>query len=318
MKVLKTDLDRELLRRLQIDFEEVTIRPEQIDLEKSKNTQERIIARPVDDKHVEELALSMIDGVPFPPITVKKLGMHSYLVLSGLHRVYAAKEAELPEIGAYVISDRTSDTMISKFSIAANAALGARPSTDQRLLQAIDLVQRSGVSIVEAAATANVSRHVLSERLRRIEGRMRLAKLKISDEVLKRVADTATMRLGAVPDDKVLEAAVRAIDKYKLTISDIDPMVRELRKLHSREAALAWLTEQESTWCATTQHKIKGGPTRAPQSGAIRAVRSALGILRNAKAKPFLTLGKKDREAFATDFLANSEHLKRLAKQVAP
>lgn len=144
------------------DFKPIQV--SQIDTKSSLRNQARIGA-PLNDDQVLMYASAMENGDLFPPIVVyMKPETKKYVVIDGNHRVAAYQMTNTAKVNAYVI-DKPSNAQVLLLTFEANTKHGLPTSMDERLRQAVVLVEH-GSSQTAAAQRLGIP-------IRRVENAIR-------------------------------------------------------------------------------------------------------------------------------------------------
>lgn len=154
-----------------------------VDREKSLHNQARL-GEGVDASTVEEYRAAMLRGDKFPAIVVARAGVTSAGVnIDGNHRYEAAHAAGLETFGAYVVKARPGSHHVTALTMEANTRHGHPTSREERLRQALWLLDNTRTSVEEVAAVVNMPAHQIRNRFDKVKADRRADKvdLKRSD-----------------------------------------------------------------------------------------------------------------------------------------
>jgi hypothetical protein len=226
------------------------------------------------------------------------------------------KEAEITHFSAYLIADDTDDLQVKMFAVASNAREGTRTAREARVAQGLWLMNTYGLTAQKASETVNVAPKLLTRHRAIQETKLRIASLPtVKPEYLKRLGETVVERLSSIRSDETLASAVNVIGRYELTTEEANRLVPAVNRAKSEKDAEEFLAQKGEEYKHLVVATPKG-PARTPQSAKIRSLRTALGTIRNAISKPFMSLRKPDRTAFAADLRRTASHCTALAKEI--
>jgi ParB-like chromosome segregation protein Spo0J len=144
------------------------VRLDRIDAEKSLNNQARVYER-LDEDTVTTYAEAIKRGDKFPAVVAHRSSARGKLIMvDGNHRMFGYRRAEVPEIPAYIIT-RAKQTTVVMMTFAANTRHGKPTSHDERIHQAIWLIN-NGASQEEAAAAVQLKKGDVAKAWPRVQG----------------------------------------------------------------------------------------------------------------------------------------------------
>lgn len=244
----------------------------------------RIVAK--DDGLVATYAINMLDGDAFPAIVVyEKDGQ--YVVIDGNHRRWAAMEAKLTHIPAYLVENKD-EFVLESLTLTANFKTnGDRPKLEEGIQSAMFMVNKHNRTALEMGKRFGISPSKISDAIRVENVRRRLAERGISSADIKK---DILERLNAIYSDTVLIDAVDTIRKGNLGPSLVSQLVPDIRQHRTEADQLAYLESYRST------QDFKERMATTPPTGAKR------GHGNSQRTQFYSHLGalKRDLERFPT------------------
>lgn len=174
------------LRQLGVSFKlETGISMSGIDVHGSRKNNARLRTEWNEELSVE-YGVAMADGDAFPAVVLRATeGGFKFFVLSGNHRVGAAKLLDETTIDAYLIE--SSDEMVFQIiTRAANRWMGDRQSKDEAVEHARELIRRYGRTQTEMARLFGLKPAWLAKALRAEDVRDDLGRLGIENHAMPR------------------------------------------------------------------------------------------------------------------------------------
>lgn len=229
-----------------------------IDRETSRHNQARFKA--LDETVVIQYAESTERGDTFPPIVVYQAG-DRYLVIDGNHRTAAFDLNDLPATLAYVVED-PSPAQVTTLTFEANTRHGLPTSQDERVQQAIYLIEMGSINQNQAAAMLSVPLGVLKHAYERYKADQRLSGLGLKR--IERIPQTTRVRLGNLRSDVVLREVFQLTIDGDLRTEDVSALVKEINALRSEKEQLAVVTREREARSGAIK-ATAGGRLAIPQ-----------------------------------------------------
>lgn len=200
-----------------------------VDRKQSRLNQARIDA-PINEDQVLLYGEGMEAGDKFPPIVVHKV-KDGYIVMDGNHRVAAAdvariNDAPITTMDAYVVVN-ASPAQITAFTYEANSKHGLPTSMQDRLRQAIYLIER-GVKKSDAAASLKIPTERLTYALDNYNAERRFAKL--GNRKLEALTPTHKRVLDSIRSDDVLRPAALLVVESGIGGADLSNFVKRINE----------------------------------------------------------------------------------------
>ncbi len=193
--------------------------------------------RKYDQDRVDDYALAMMDGDSFPRvIAIEQDG--EYVILAGVHRSHAAKEAKVDCVGAYVIVDAMLPQQQLMLATMHNRLGGRRVEKEEAYLLAIDLIASGELDANEVSSLLGISASVLQLKLRSTKI-MRQAEAAGFRGSLPQTTWQAMTRVSSI--DKVLVACAQYFSNNKHSVQDVNRFVRSVAGERSEAQQIAYI-----------------------------------------------------------------------------
>ena len=210
-----------------------------IDLDRSLHNQARL-GDPADPAVVAEYREAMSRGDKFPAIVVVRASEKTQAVnLDGNHRTEAALAAELDTFGAYVVTGRPATNAMTALTMEANTRHGRPTTTDERLQQAVWMIDSMRVPIERAAVAVNVSSSALRNRWDKTRADRRADEVGLHRSDWDSMSYSARTKLLTVSTDEGFKAAARLALAARLTVAEIENVVAVVNESRSATKQLA-------------------------------------------------------------------------------
>jgi hypothetical protein len=252
-----------------------------IDRDKSLANQARL-GDSVDAAVVEEYRDAIRRGDRFPAIVIAQAAPRSVAVtIDGNHRSEAARAAGLESFGAYVVKARPGTHQVVALTMEANTRHGRPTSTEERVQQALWLVDNLRTSVDKAAAVVNVSAGAVRSRWDKVKADRR------ADEVgLKRydwdgLGATVRSKLLSVSTDEGFKAAARLAVTARLTNAEVDDLIRvvnESRSAVKQVAVVKRLRKDYAERIAAVASGLSGRGAASPRTRLRLALTNLLSL----------------------------------------
>ena len=157
----RPDVENELVNRYHVNFSfEPAVKPSAFDFEKSQHNQARF--NPIDQATVDIYTEAVRRGDIFPAVLAfRPQSRARFVMIDGNHRLAAHIAADKP-LAMYEIDRDTDRRTIALLTFAMNTRHGKPTSEDERVFQAIYLVD-NGASAGAAAAAVNIPVRILKK-----------------------------------------------------------------------------------------------------------------------------------------------------------
>jgi ParB-like chromosome segregation protein Spo0J len=283
----------------------------QINRELSLRNQARL-ATPLSEETVDGYAQAMENGDQFPPIVVYQRGAGKYVVIDGNHRVEAAHRTDTP-LGAYVV-EKPTDEQIAVLTYEANARSGLPVSVEDKIQQAVHLVEL-GASRPEAARLLGIKVSRVEYAMSAARADKRLQDLGVD---LSKMSESTRRRLGFISNDNVLKEAATAVIDHSLRLIDLDdiiPLINSERTEATQIAAITnWVKDRETMKKNLSAGGIafRSGQRGAP--GRIRPVQRMQNVINRIKAfdfdlMPLQAMSEDAKARLRNDLIASAQHI---------
>lgn len=236
----------------------VTLDLSTIDRETSRHNQARFKA--LDENVVIQYAEATARGDVFPAIVVYRVG-DRYLVIDGNHRTAAFDLNDRNDAVAYVVDD-PSPAQVTTLTFEANTRHGLPTSQDERIQQAIYLIELGSISQIQAATMLSVPLGVLKHAYERYKADQRLSGLGLKR--IERIPQTTRVRLGNLRSDVVLREMFQLTIDAGLRTEDVGALVKEINALRSEKEQLGVVARERETRSGSIK-ATAGGRVPIPQ-----------------------------------------------------
>lgn len=178
---------------------------EQIRLSKALNTE-----------HVNLYRMAYESGAELPAIMLYHDG-ESYAVLNGIHRLTAARAAGKENVDGYVVDVSDAD-QVDEIRRTVNLMNGLPMSSNERIEQALHLVNASAWTAAKAARAFGLTESILSIRQRAADALVRVARVTTglsAKEIEALIPMNELASSLTIPRDEVVAAVVAAARRLK-------------------------------------------------------------------------------------------------------
>lgn len=174
-----------------------------------------------------EYGVAMADGDTFPaPVFRQVTGDFSYFILSGNHRVGAAKLLEETNIDAYVVAG-DDELVMQMITRAANRWMGDRQSKEEAVEHARMLITQYSKSVKEMAKLFGLKPDWLSKAIKAEQTRDNLAKCGVETDGLSRAI---LQTIGGLDhNERVMSRAASVASRFKLTGDRVRDLVASVK-----------------------------------------------------------------------------------------
>lgn len=233
-----------LLAALNLEYQQAKIKLSEIDRGASSTNYARFGG--LQPQVVADIAEVISNGLPIPKVCVVKTPT-GYKSEDGWHRINGIisladgkQVAKDPVLQVYLI--KTQDAVaLDVFRRSANIGHGLRSSWDERIGSAMLCVREHGLHVNEVARLFNLSRSVLSSRIRAEALRTRLQGAGIAAEALN--FETLERLNTVATDDAVVEKAAQAVIAYRAPAARLEPVVKRIRSAKSEKERMQAVTD---------------------------------------------------------------------------
>jgi hypothetical protein len=264
------DLDRAALDRLGIRYTvHENFRIDEIDDGASRAAWNQArLGDPVDEEHVEQLLSDLERGAEFPPIIVYKDDKGRYVTLSGNHRRKMFESAGRSIVRAYEATGldglRKEDERVLRLIYEANHGHGKQVALDDRIQQAISLIE-NGYTVRAAAAAVGVTENRVRDHYELARATRRLEELGV-DTTAIRVSNQR--RLMNIKSDRVLKEAAPIVPLMEKQTEEVNELVKTINAERSEDAQLTIVRDYEEALKAQNRTEPK---TRGRQPSGLTA-----------------------------------------------
>lgn len=251
---------------------------DRIDLAAGLRNQARVTA-PLDPEVVERYTTAMAAGDTFPPVLLRRRGRGRHIPLGGNHRLAAAVAAGRTEHPAYLVE--VTDEVAPLLMYGDNARHGLPPSRDERIAQAIHLIEACGLTQGNAAAAVGLAQPAVS-----LAQTVQKASRRAHDLDVGSLFDALPKghreRLATIGSDPVFSKATKLAKLAGLSQPDTADLVRRVKDARSERTALVIVGQElEDRRGAMQATAAKGGQRRQRQpETAYISLRRQLTLLR--------------------------------------
>ncbi len=203
-----------------------TIAIADIDMDASMHNSSRL-NKAINPDAVLQYGCAMLDGVQFTAIVVYRGMLGMWVLVNGVHRIRAAKDAGWTDwpFGAYVLTtenayERDMATML------INTIETAIPIThEERILNALTIIERYGRPVTEVAAEFGLHPDTVGDRIRARRAQSRIIGMGGDPRDLTL---SALRILHQIDNDHVLKAAADVIVAQRLGQAHVEQLLRDL------------------------------------------------------------------------------------------
>lgn len=186
-----------------------------------------------DPDTVLRYAMEMERGVEFPNIcVVEGKGDKKYDLVTGMHRMQAAQLARRDHIGAYAI-DVEDPLTIDTVRRTANVLNGLDQDKEDRIQQALVLINEHGMTEAEAAERCQLPYATLSGRARANKIRTELLKQKVNPNLVSKIPATTLSDLNSIPRPKHRVLLAELFGSVKVSGIERDELLRKVKTANS-------------------------------------------------------------------------------------
>lgn len=211
------------------------------------------IGRRLDPELVEEYAIAMRNGAAFPPLIIYE-GRLGRTTISGAHRLGAADKAGITHFDMYIVG-QTDEYVFERMLASANVVEGARPSREQLLQHGIRLVTTFNATIKDVADSLKLPYGALEKA---VAYHLNQKRILGSGARTDRLNSTQVLRLGAIPNDKVLREATELVHETRLPTDLVNTLVKDIRAAKTEDDQLRIVAE----WNERPEVAVRRAQTR--------------------------------------------------------
>lgn len=242
-----SEVVEEWLDANRVKWQLIAIPLAEVDFDASHRNQARV-SMPVIPEVVERYATAMKAGDRFPPIVAyqpktqrrerRPAGLR-YILIDGIQRAEAMRVNAVEFTWAYVVQD-ASDQQLSVLTYTANGKHGMPTSQDDRMVQAIYLVE-SGASASMAARLMSVD----DKRLRQLIKRTTTERRLVTNGVVRwqTIGAQQIDRLAALRNDNVLKEAAQLVADARMSSHETNALVTSVNTKRNEKQQLQVIEE---------------------------------------------------------------------------
>jgi hypothetical protein len=257
----RTDPDAETIlnfANVQYVIKEVSI--EDIDWIESANNCARM-ENPLNSEKIEDYRASMVAGDVFP-MPVLELGKSGLVVIGGNQRLNAAKRIDSEMILMAYVARPLLSTQREVLIRSLNARHGWGSDKEERILHAVYLVQKHGMSTVDASRIFIVSGSSILLRIRADEMRLSLVKKNID---AGRLSLGALASIGLVQDEQQAATIARAAVENSATGDQVADVVKKVAAAKSTAGKIKAINEVKKGWSESIRQELKSNGMKRPR-----------------------------------------------------
>lgn len=256
---------------------------DQFDLEASRTQQGR--KQIVLPDTIERYTLAMIAGDEFPAV-VAYAGRRGYILLDGVQRLHAAKDAERAAFDLYRV-DETDTYVLERLRRTLNVTNGVPLTMAELLEHGMYLVRTYNRFANEVAADLRIPVARLRNYMKIQERKARLATVTAKGTRWDRLTDTAIDDLGKIQSDRVLREATSLVSEARIATDDVIRLVKDVNEKRSEDEQLAAISE----WRARPEIRERArvasrGHKPAPQTARMELLRWVRGLAHHLDRHP--------------------------------
>lgn len=200
----------------------------EIDRDAGKHNRARMAA--VDEDRVVLIAEAIEAGDDVGPVVLYKRPRKKLLdPLDGNHRLEAGDLASQRSTAAYVITQELTETQEWFLIGTANKKHGQPATMEDRVLWAVNTIEKFGISQAQAAKIVGVPATHVSRRVQQIEGQRRFTAL-IGERRIRQLQTTKLARLNSIHSDTVAKQAAELAADAKLAQEDVNRLCVAINK----------------------------------------------------------------------------------------
>jgi ParB-like chromosome segregation protein Spo0J len=217
------------------------------DLNVLDEAQVRNLANLGPSERVDQYALQMKNGAPFPPITIaEKLKASNNVMIDGNGRARAARKIGRTTFPAYVVSPIPDTDFAKLLAAALNQLGGHRLEKDEAYKAALLFVDR-GYSDTQIAIEIGYSAESVRRWRREQQFEERIDRLQLSDAA-ERLSKTQKRGLAKILHDAPFTDVVNLVAETKPTPADLNELLDVVDKAASDDQALAAVAKAREEW----------------------------------------------------------------------
>lgn len=279
-----------------------------IDKEASLHNQARF--RALDDDRVLLIGEAMEQHpTKVPPLVLYQLPRKktpNLQMVDGNHRMGGAELLDLKGWPAYVITEKLSETQLRLLTFTANLDHGLPTGIEERISQAIWLVEERSTSQEQAAKLMQVPVKRLGQKLSAIRARRRLDEIGVDSG---KVGVSNSKRLDALKSDEVLKAAATLIIEAKMRTDEASNFIAKLNVLRGEKQQIDLIDRERKARKPAVDATVGGKVALPPVIRRVQSViasvnRIDVAELRDARVDEMVKRQLKSRATEATRRLA--------------
>lgn len=241
---------------------------------------------------VEQYAEAMRNGDEFPAIIVYRNEANRLGVIGGLHRLTAKKTNQNTHTDCYILrlDCREEMTIIRRLQRTLNGAEGGGYTLEERLLQALALMDELNMSQADAAKTMNIKLRQLQYCVEKNRTEQRFRKAGIEPTKIK-VLETTQKILAKIKQDHYFVLSVKMAQESLLPVEEAKRLVHEIEEAQS-DVERDLIIQQWRVNLAPIIRETAGGKIKSPSS-PIRKFSEVLKRMERWVGKPDLKSSAK-------------------------
>jgi len=319
----RPDIEADLREKYHVDFTYLTgVLTSAFDIDRSLHNQARF--EPLNEETAETYREGVERGDAFPAVIAYRPGRGAnpkLVIIDGNHRLVAHDRAKAP-IDVYEVARDTRPQVIALMTYAFNTRHGRPTTEDERVVQAIYLID-NGAALPDAAAAVNVPVGAVRKALARKKADERAKEVGVDMREWDGIAGASRQRLLNISTDEGFHDAVHLAFAAKLTADEVFELVAMLNGSKSGTKQRQLVRHQ--TEAHTERIQANAGGVLGTSAKRAMGPRGRLAlVLGQVAALPDDMTGlaaayaEGEREEGARKVLSAAERLTKLARTIDP
>lgn len=242
-----------------------------------------------DDATATSYRVEMEKGAEFPPAILISTPDKEYMIVDGYQRYEARKmmhpngDGSIPR--AIVLDPNTSRGLIFAIANRANKDHGLRFTRAEQMGNAIDMMDKYGMTLESAAGHCGLSpRSLQTERLRE-KHRDRIIKSGVGARRVDSIHKSTLSNIANCGDDDAIRAAAGLACDFNLSVDDISDLCRALKQMTSDADRVAHCQSARDEYERHDAAKrARGRGAKAPEATKLRRGLTILNNINKRKA----------------------------------
>lgn len=317
----RPDLEKELSDKYHVEWSFVSgVSPSQFNVAESQHNQARF--EPINQATVNEYTEAVKRGDAFPAVVAfRPTPRARYIIIDGNHRLSAHVAAEA-RLDVYEVSPKTDPRTIALMTFALNTRHGRPTSEQERLHQALYLID-NGSTIPAAAAAVNISVAALKRAVSKNNADRRADEVGLRRNEWDSLSSTVKNRLTNITTDEGFMAGAQLAFAAKLDAQEIFDLVALVNTTKSGARQASIVKNQREVYMDRIQATgggVMSTGNRAgmgPKARVSMVIGQALALPEDDKAL-LAAYAVQERDDAAKRMREAGDRLHRLAGVLAP